>query len=339
MSKSGLFAHFGSKRDLRLATVALPGPLPGAVDQAGPRRPQARPGCARSPSALSAIAAYSGGLSGRHRHRVRRPAWPGPRRDRRRPGRLAQGAQPPGRDRRVADPIRYAFELYALVDGGELALSAHGRPSGLRLRPRRPRSARGRTARGEPRRYGLRVVRPSPARSSRSPALRPAGGRGRSRRRGSAWRARRCRRRRRPWSSRRPCPGRSGSRRGSAWSAIEIATRGSRVQVVRLHPALGGVEGDRGRRRGRSRPAETCGEPSEFSVATWAKCFAFEQVLCLVGDRSASCSPEVGSVRRQLPSTTPGCARTTCNSCCSPAPRGAGGVAGGERRRLRRASG
>jgi len=48
---------------------------------------------------------------------------------------------------------------------------------------------------------------PCPAGSSRSPVLRPAAGVGRSRRPCSAWRASRCRRRRRPWSSRRPCPG------------------------------------------------------------------------------------------------------------------------------------
>src|ERR1700755_2113673 len=68
MSKSGLFAHFGSKQELQLA----------AGDARGLPRPRRR--------------LRRRLLLGLDRGRVRRPAGSRPRRDRRRPRRLGRGA-------------------------------------------------------------------------------------------------------------------------------------------------------------------------------------------------------------------------------------------------------
>ena len=100
MSKSGLFAHFGSKQELQLATVdaaaerfraAVIEPALGAPDGA----PRLRAMGERYLDHLDALLRRL--LLGRDLGRVRRPARAGPRRDRRRARRLAGGAGAPGR--------------------------------------------------------------------------------------------------------------------------------------------------------------------------------------------------------------------------------------------------
>ena len=122
MSKSGLFAHFGSKQELQLATVerrrrALPRRGDRARARAAPTAPRA---CGRWPSATSTTSTrlYSGGCfwAATSAEYDDRPG-PGPRRDRRRARRLARRARAPGRVAGVERPERFAFELYAVVMG------------------------------------------------------------------------------------------------------------------------------------------------------------------------------------------------------------------------------
>ena len=121
MSKSGLFAHFGSKQELQLATVeAAAERFRAAVIEPAlsrPRRGAAAAGDGRAlPRPPRPLLRRL--LLGRDLGRVRRPARPRPRRDRRRPRRLA-GASSSARRAiaGVADPERFAFELYAVVMG------------------------------------------------------------------------------------------------------------------------------------------------------------------------------------------------------------------------------
>ena len=123
MSKSGLFAHFGSKQELQLAIVeAAAQRFRDSRDRPGRGRSRRRPrGCGRWPRAYIAHLesdGYSGRLLlGRDLGRVRRP--PGPVRDAIAAaldawlGELERQARIAG----VAEPERLAFELYALVMG------------------------------------------------------------------------------------------------------------------------------------------------------------------------------------------------------------------------------
>ena len=122
MSKSGLFAHFGSKQDLQLATVAAAArALPRPCDRR-PRStlPTARRACGRWPTR------YFDHLDGLLRRLLlgRRPRAeyddrPGPVRDAIAAAldawmaELVRQAEAAG----IADPERYAFELYAVVMG------------------------------------------------------------------------------------------------------------------------------------------------------------------------------------------------------------------------------
>ena len=137
MSKSGLFAHFGSKQELQLATVEAAAPRfrargdrpgAGAADGAPRLRALATPTSPTStPSLLGRL------LLGRDHGRVRRPARPGSRRDRGRDRRLARRARAPGADRRGRRSRAARLRALRGGDGGELALPALGRPAGLRL--------------------------------------------------------------------------------------------------------------------------------------------------------------------------------------------------------------
>ena len=141
MSKSGLFAHFGSKQELQLATVeAAAERFRGAVIEPAlerARRRAAPAGDGRPLPRPPRLGAYSGGCfwaatSAEYDDR------PGPVRDAIAAaldawlGELERQARIAG----VADPERLAFELYAVVDGRQLPLPPERRPARLRLRPR-----------------------------------------------------------------------------------------------------------------------------------------------------------------------------------------------------------
>ena len=155
MSKSGLFAHFGSKQELQLATVeaaalALPrgGDRPGAE-----RRPDGGPRLRAMAAAYLAHLdsdAYSGGCfwAATSAEYDDRPG-PGPRRDRRRARRLARRARAPGRDRRRRRARAPRLRALRPGHGRQLALPALRRPARLRLRPRLGRSACWRSCRDE----------------------------------------------------------------------------------------------------------------------------------------------------------------------------------------------
>ena len=152
MSKSGLFAHFGSKQELQLATVeaaaerfraAVIEPALGAPDGA----PRLR---AMGERYLAHLDLYSGGCfwgatSAEYDDR------PGPVRDAIAAALDAWLAelerQATDRRRRAAAPLR----LRALRggDGSQLPLPTQRRPQGLRLCPRRPRAASKRSCRQE----------------------------------------------------------------------------------------------------------------------------------------------------------------------------------------------
>ena len=132
MSKSGLFAHFGSKQDLQLATVAA------AADRF--RRVVIEPSLAAPDGGprLRAMAehyfdyletsppAAASGAPPRAEYDDR----PGPVRDAIAAtmdlwmAELVRQATAAG----IADPERYAFELYAVADGRQLALPPQRRP-------------------------------------------------------------------------------------------------------------------------------------------------------------------------------------------------------------------
>jgi AcrR family transcriptional regulator len=120
MSKSGLFAHFGSKRELQLATVAAAAErFRGAVIEPAMTAPDGAPRLrAMGERYLSHLDLYSGGCfwgatSAEYDDR------PGPVRDAIATaldawlGELERQAEIAG----VANPERFAFELYAVVMG------------------------------------------------------------------------------------------------------------------------------------------------------------------------------------------------------------------------------
>ena len=127
MSKSGLFAHFGSKEDLQLATIAAAREI-FIAEVVDPAR-AAEPGLPRLATLIEAKLDYlrrgvfaGGCFFDAVRVRVRQPpARPGARRDprrvrelveaRRRHGARGPARRPPRRDRR---PEQVAFELDAL---------------------------------------------------------------------------------------------------------------------------------------------------------------------------------------------------------------------------------
>ena len=153
MSKSGLFAHFGSKQELQLATVeaaaarfreAVIDPVADAAEGAPRLRAMATAYLAHLDSDT-----YSGGCFwARDIGRVRRPARARCATRSRRAleawlGELERQARIAG----VEDPERLAFELYALVMGANSRYRLSRRPAGLRLRPRVRRAAARRAAR------------------------------------------------------------------------------------------------------------------------------------------------------------------------------------------------
>ncbi len=142
MSKSGLFAHFGSKQELQLATVEAAADRfrAAVIEPAAGCSRRAPRACGRWPTAYLAHldgGAYSGGCfwaatSAEYDDR------PGPVRD------AIAGAldawlgelerQAGGRRRRRTRPAR--LRALRRRDGRQLALPAHRRPAGLRVRPR-----------------------------------------------------------------------------------------------------------------------------------------------------------------------------------------------------------
>ena len=122
MSKSGLFAHFGSKQELQLATVeAAALRFRAAVIEPAARRAGRRPAPARDRRRLPRPP-RRGCLLGRlllglHLGRVRRPSRPRARRDRRCPRRLAGELERQARIAGVPEPGHFAFDLNAVVMG------------------------------------------------------------------------------------------------------------------------------------------------------------------------------------------------------------------------------
>ena len=128
MSKSGLFAHFGSKEELQLATIAAAREIFIAEVVAPARAGRARPAAARGADrGLARLPAARGVrrrlLLRRRARRVRQPpARPGARRDPRRLRDLVGAPRQPGARRRrraghldpEADPEQVAYELDAL---------------------------------------------------------------------------------------------------------------------------------------------------------------------------------------------------------------------------------
>jgi AcrR family transcriptional regulator len=131
MSKSGLFAHFGSKQDLQLATVAAAAErFRAAVVEPALAAPRGAPRLrAMAEGYFDHIELYSGGCfwgatSAEYDDR------PGPVRDAIAAALDAWLAALAGnaRDAGVADPVRFAFEVYAVV----MAANARFRLSGDR---------------------------------------------------------------------------------------------------------------------------------------------------------------------------------------------------------------
>ena len=140
MSKSGLFAHFGSKQELQLATVeaaaarfreAVIDPAADAADGA-PRHAGDGDRVPHPPRLRRLLGRL---LLGGDLGRVRRSAGPGARRDRRRAGRLARRARAPGADRRGRRPRAPRLRALRGGHGRQLALPPLRRPARLRLRP------------------------------------------------------------------------------------------------------------------------------------------------------------------------------------------------------------
>ena len=142
MSKSGLFAHFGSKQELQLATVAAAGErFRTDVIEPALGRPRRRPAPAGDLRRyLDHIDDYAGGCfwslaSAEYDDR------PGPVRDAIAAALdawlavLAAEAGAAG----VEDPDRFAFELYSVGMGANSRFRLSGDRRALRVRARRPR--------------------------------------------------------------------------------------------------------------------------------------------------------------------------------------------------------
>ena len=155
MSKSGLFAHFGSKQDLQLAAVeAAAARFREAVIEPAPRPPDGAPRLRAMADAYLAYldsSAYSGGCfwaatSAEYDDR------PGPVRDAIAAaldawlGELERQAAIAG----VADPDRFAFELYAVVMGANSRYRLSGDRARLRATPAGRPIASSRSCRDEP---------------------------------------------------------------------------------------------------------------------------------------------------------------------------------------------